>query len=53
MEIPLDPVQLTIQGEGSDRTLVVSYNVTIPVPMFPSAVFNREFDHEVEYRVPR
>lgn len=53
MEIPLDPVRLSVEGEGSDRTLRVSYNVQIPVPMFPSAAFNREFDHEIEYRIPR
>ena len=53
MEIPLDPVRLSIQGEGSARTLSLSYNILIPVPMFSSAVFNREFDHEVQYHVPR
>jgi hypothetical protein len=53
MEIPLDPVRLSIQGEGSGRMLSLSYNVLIPVPMFPTAVFNREFNHAVEYRIPR
>ena len=53
MEIPLDPVRLNIQGEGQKRVLSVSYNVLIPVPMVPTATFNREFAHEVEYRVPR
>ena len=53
MEIPLDPARLNVDGEGSDRTLHVSYNVLVQVPFAPSAVFNREFVHEVNYRIPR
>jgi hypothetical protein len=53
MEIPLDPARLNVEGDGSDRTLNVSYNVLIQVPFVPSAVFNREFVHQVSYKIPR
>jgi hypothetical protein len=53
MEIPLDPVHVNIEGEGSSRKLRLSYNVLIQVPFVPSAVFNREFSHEVTYKIPR
>jgi len=53
MDIPLDPVRMNIRGDGDDRILSLSYNVLIQVPLFPPAVFNREFVHEVSYGIPR
>lgn len=53
LDIPLDPVRLSIEGEGNDRQINVSYNVFIDVPFVPSATFSREFVHEISYKVPR
>jgi hypothetical protein len=53
MELPLDPARLNVEGESKDRQLTVSYNVLIQVPFVPAAVFNREFSHAVDYKVPR
>jgi hypothetical protein len=53
MEIPLDPARLNIKGEGADRRLSLSYNVLIQAPFVRRALFNREFVHEMTYKVPR
>lgn len=53
MEIPLDPAHMTIEGDGNDRQLHLSYNVMIDVPFVPAAMINREFVHDVKYKIPR
>jgi hypothetical protein len=53
LDIPLDPAHMTIEGDGNDRELHLSYNVMINVPFVPSAELNREFVHDVTYKIPR
>lgn len=53
MDIPLDPAHMTIEGDGSDRQLHLSYTVMIDVPFVPAAMINREFVHDVKYKIPR
>lgn len=53
LDIPLDPAHMTIEGDGNDRELHLSYNVMIDVPFVPEAMINREFVHDVKYKIPR
>lgn len=49
LDIPLDPVNIAIDGRGSAIELTVHYDVIIEFPLLRSAAYRREFEHQVGY----
>jgi hypothetical protein len=50
LELPLDPVNIEIRGEGQSIELRVLYSVNIQFPLLPEAGYQKEYEHELGYR---
>jgi hypothetical protein len=51
--IPLDPARIDIRGRGEDLELSLSYSLVIEMPLISIGSFHKEFEHEVEFMLPR
>ena len=51
--VPLTSDQIKIQGSGQTLKIAVNYDVDIQVPILRSGVYQKHYEHQVSYRVPR
>jgi hypothetical protein len=50
LNIPLNPMNIAVDGSGREIELRVSYGITIALPVLANLRYRREFEHEVTYR---
>jgi hypothetical protein len=51
--VPLTSEQIRIQGSGQNLKIAVNYDVDIQVPILRSGVYQKHYEHQVSYRLPR
>jgi len=51
--VPLTSEQIRIQGSGQNLKIAVNYDVDIQVPILRSGVYQKHYEHQVSYQLPR